>query len=62
MAVYEFTVDGQLQTVHADGYRSENGETVFWAEFHDTLTEASQRVVLRVRVDEDSVVRLPPRR
>jgi hypothetical protein len=61
MAVYELTVDGKLRTIHADGYRTENGATVFWETFHDTITKATTRVVLRVHVDEDSVLKLPPR-
>jgi hypothetical protein len=59
VAVYEFTVGGKRRSIHADGYRTENGDTVFWERFHDTITEATARVVLRVHVDEDSVLRLP---
>jgi hypothetical protein len=61
MAVYEFTVRGKRRSVHADGYRTEDGDIVFWETFHDTITEATTRVVLRVQVDEDSVLKLSSR-
>ena len=58
MNTYEYTVDGAIHTVDADTYRTVGEETVFLERWRNPATGDSEREVLRVKVDEGSIIRL----
>jgi hypothetical protein len=55
---YEYTVEGEIRYVCADGYSSDGDEIVFKQKWRDPVTGVTEREVLRIAADERSVLRL----
>jgi hypothetical protein len=57
---YEYTVGGEFGSVLADRYDTQcSGDTVFKEWYRDPVFGQRQHVVLRVRIDPGSLLRLP---